>query len=80
MSVQPLRREEARNPQTLDEARRLVKHVESLFMPWNIDALVDGFTEDCLVRFGTVPEFSGVAAVALTALATSLYLLKRRRK
>jgi len=28
----------------------------------------------------TVPEFSGVAAVALIALATSLYLLKRRRK
>ena len=28
-------------------------------MPWNIDALVDGFTEDCVVRFGTVPEFRG---------------------
>jgi len=28
-------------------------------MPWNIDALVDGFTHDCVVRFGTVPEFRG---------------------
>ena len=28
----------------------------------------------------TVPEFSGVAVVALCALATSLYLLNRRRK
>jgi nuclear transport factor 2 (NTF2) superfamily protein len=60
MSVQPLRnKEEGRNPKTADEARTFVKHVESLFMPWNIDALVDGFTEDCVVRFGTMPEFRG---------------------
>ncbi len=32
-------------------------------MPWNIDALVDGFTEDCTVRFGTVPEFRGRTAL-----------------
>src|SRR5215472_15924748 len=37
----------ARNPRTLDEARALVAHVESLFMPWNVPALVAGFTEDC---------------------------------
>ena len=47
------------NPRNAEEARALVKHVESLFMPWNIDALVDGFTEDCVIRFGTVPEFRG---------------------
>ena len=47
------------NPRSDDEARALVKRVESLFMPWNIDALVDGFTEDCVVRFGTVAEFRG---------------------
>ena len=63
MAVQPLRKEESRNPRTLEEARALVKHVESLFMPWNIDALVDGFTEDCVVRFGSVPEFKGREAV-----------------
>jgi nuclear transport factor 2 (NTF2) superfamily protein len=28
-------------------------------MPWNVDALVDGFTEDCVVRFGTLPPFRG---------------------
>jgi nuclear transport factor 2 (NTF2) superfamily protein len=28
-------------------------------MPWNIDALVAGFTEDCIVRFGVIPEFRG---------------------
>lgn len=59
MSVRSLRQEASNNPQTVEEARALVKYVESLFMPWNIDALVDGFTEDCVVRFGTVPEFRG---------------------
>jgi nuclear transport factor 2 (NTF2) superfamily protein len=59
MSVQPLRKESDRNPQTAEEAKALVKYVESLFMPWNIDALVGGFTDDCVVRFGTVPEFRG---------------------
>jgi nuclear transport factor 2 (NTF2) superfamily protein len=48
-----------RNPRTAEEARALVRHVESLFMPWNIDALVAGFTDDCLVRFGAIPEFRG---------------------
>jgi nuclear transport factor 2 (NTF2) superfamily protein len=63
MSVQPLRREAARNPRTVQEARAFVAHVESLFMPWNIDALVAGFTEDCVVRFGTVPELRGREAL-----------------
>jgi nuclear transport factor 2 (NTF2) superfamily protein len=63
MAVQSLRRKESRNPRTIDEARTLVKHVESLFMPWNVDALADGFTEDCVVRFGSVPEFRGREAV-----------------
>ncbi len=52
-----------RNPQTIDEARAFVAHVESLFMPWNIPALLDGFTEDCVVRFGDMPEFRGTAAL-----------------
>jgi nuclear transport factor 2 (NTF2) superfamily protein len=59
MAVQALRANAGGNPRNDDEARALVRHVESLFMPWNIDALVDGFTEDCVVRFGTVPEFRG---------------------
>ena len=52
-----------RNPKTLEEAKALVRHVESLFLPWNVDALVDDFTDDCVVRFGTVPEFRGRAAL-----------------
>ena len=59
MSVQPLRKEGDQNPRTAEEAKALVKQVESLFMPWNIDALVAGFTEDCVVRFGVIPEFRG---------------------
>jgi nuclear transport factor 2 (NTF2) superfamily protein len=47
------------NPRTAEQCRALVAQVQSLFMPWNVDALVDGFTEDFVVRFGTVPEFSG---------------------
>ena len=48
-----------RNPRTPEDARAFVSHVESLFMPWNIDALVAGFTDDCVVRFGAIPEFRG---------------------
>ncbi len=52
-----------RNPKTLDEARAFVAHVESLFMPWNIPALLAGFTEDCIVKFGDLPEFRGRPAL-----------------
>ena len=52
-----------RNPQTVDEAGAFVAHVESLFMPWDTPALLDGFTEDCVVRFGDMPEFRGKAAL-----------------
>ena len=52
-----------RNPQTIEEARTFVAQVQSLFMPWNIPALLDGFTDDCVVRFGDLPEFRGKAAL-----------------
>jgi nuclear transport factor 2 (NTF2) superfamily protein len=63
MAIQPLRKAETGNPRTVEEALKLVKHVEALFMPWNIAALAQGFTEDCIVRFGNVPEFRGRDAV-----------------
>jgi nuclear transport factor 2 (NTF2) superfamily protein len=63
MSVQSPRKDAGNNPRTAEDALALVQYVESLFMPWNIDALVDGFTEDCVVRFGTVPEFRGREAL-----------------
>ena len=50
-----------RNPQTVEEARAFVAHVESLFMPWNIQGLLAGFTDDCVIRFGDLPEFRGKA-------------------
>lgn len=61
MSIQAARKASSGNPQTLEEARAFVKHVESLFMPWNVDGIVAGFTEDCVVRFGDLPEFRGRA-------------------
>ncbi len=52
-----------RNPQTVEEARAFVAQVQSLFMPWDIPGLIAGFTEDCIVRFGDLPEFRGKAAL-----------------
>ena len=52
------------NPRNADQARAFVAQVEGLFMPWNIPALLDGFTEDCVARFGDLPEFRGRAALA----------------
>ena len=75
MTAQPLRQAESRNPRTAEEARALVKHVESLFMPWNVEALVDGFTEDCVVRFGSLPELRG-----RDALRDFFTLRSRRQK
>jgi nuclear transport factor 2 (NTF2) superfamily protein len=52
-----------RNPRTAEEARAFVARIEALFMPWNIPALLAGFTDDCLVRFGDMPELRGRAAL-----------------
>src|SRR6516162_7943458 len=63
MTPESLRTDARHNPATQEEARAFVKHVESLFMPWNIEALVAGFTDDCVVRFGTVSELHGRKAL-----------------
>src|SRR6266481_4624902 len=52
-----------RNPRTVEEARALVARVESLFTPWDVPALLAGFTDDCVVRFGDLPELRGKAAL-----------------
>ena len=61
----------SRNPRTLDEARVFVARVEALFMPWNVPALLAGFTEDCVVRFGDIPELRGRAALEKLFLGRS---------
>jgi hypothetical protein len=68
MPVQPLRKEGDRNLQTAEEAITFVKHVESLFMPWNIDALVGGFTEDCVVVLARCRSFTVERNYALSSL------------
>ncbi len=82
MSSQAAKLQEDRNPRTNDEAKAFVAYVESLFMPWNIEALVAGFTEDCVVRFGVVPEFRGRDALRKFFTARSArqkgYRLRKR--
>jgi len=63
MTPQTMRTPRSGNPATAEEARALVAQVESLFMPWNVEALVAGFTDDCIVRFGVIPEFRGHEAL-----------------
>ena len=64
MSAELKEEVQRRNPRTPEEARAFVKHVESLFMPWNVEGIVAGFTDDCVVRFGDMPEFRGKAELA----------------
>ena len=59
MSATPTVNAEGCNPRTVEEARAFVKLVESLFMPWNVEGILDGFADDCVVRFGDLAEFSG---------------------
>src|SRR5258708_21042719 len=59
MAVRALKEGTSHNRRTVEDARLFVQLVESLPMPWNVDGLVDGFTEDCVVRFGTLPPFRG---------------------
>jgi nuclear transport factor 2 (NTF2) superfamily protein len=59
MTMPALKTVSDRNPRTADEARAFVKLVEQLFMPWNVDAIVDGFTDDCVVKFGSLAPFRG---------------------
>ena len=44
---------------SLEEARGIVKQVETLFARADIPGIVAGFTEDAVVRFGDFPEMRG---------------------
>jgi len=50
MAVQACRKTHRAIHETVEEARLVREHFESLFM-LERRALVDGFTEDCVVRF-----------------------------
>jgi nuclear transport factor 2 (NTF2) superfamily protein len=54
---------------TVDQARALLRAVEDMFHRVDIEALVHGFTEDCIVRFAEQPERRG--REALRALFTA---------
>ncbi|MCP2132582.1 nuclear transport factor 2 family protein [Bradyrhizobium ottawaense] len=59
MAVVSLQNLRYRNPRTVEEASAMVGYVQSLFNLWNVDALVAGFTPNCVIRFCDLPEFSG---------------------
>lgn len=48
---------------TEDQANALLRAVEDIFHRVDIDALVKGFTEDCVFRFSEQPEQRGRAAL-----------------
>lgn len=47
------------NPKSFEEAKVLVKKVEGLFNHWNLQAILDGFTDDAVTKFRDIPTFSG---------------------
>jgi len=47
------------NPKTFDDALQFVKQVESVFNNWDLEAVMAGFTDDCIVRFADAPVFEG---------------------
>ena len=48
---------------TFEEAKKIVKTVETVINEKDIDAVADGFTEDAVVHFGDFPELRGRAAI-----------------
>lgn len=48
---------------TKPQANALLRTVEDMFHRRDVDALVHGFTEDCVVRFSEQPERRGRAAL-----------------
>ena len=46
---------------TRSQANALLRAVEDMFHRRDVDALVNGFTEDCIVRFAEQPERRGRA-------------------
>ena len=48
---------------TKPQANALLRAVEDMFHRRDVDALVHGFTEDCVVRFAEQPERRGRAAL-----------------
>jgi hypothetical protein len=55
--------ENSKDPKTVEEAEALIRDVESLCMSWDVDGMAAGFTEDCIARFGLLPEMHVRAAI-----------------
>ncbi len=53
----------AEDPWSREQADRLLRVVEDMFHRVDVEALVHGFTEDCVFRFAEQPERRGRAAL-----------------
>jgi nuclear transport factor 2 (NTF2) superfamily protein len=51
------------DPWTWDQAEALIRLVEDMFHRVDVNALVNGFTEDCVFRFADQPEQRGREAL-----------------
>jgi len=60
---------------TREQANRLLRAVEDLFHRRDLDGLVNGFTDDCVVRFAEQPERHG--RQALRELFTARFARQR---
>ena len=49
-------------PVTREFALKLVKHVEDIFGRGDVDAILQGYTDDIVIRFADIPEIRGKAA------------------
>src|SRR5215813_7733295 len=63
MGGEPMTFPKGEEPWTRSQVDTLLRTVEDMFHGRDIEALVHGFTEDCVVRFSEQPERRGRAAL-----------------
>jgi len=59
LESEPLTFPKGEDPWPREQAAGLLRAVEDMFHRRDIEALVNGFTEDCVVRFSEQPELRG---------------------
>ena len=61
MSIKAALKKPVEAAMSLDEARRLVKRVETLFAKGDVKTIMEGYTDDVVTRFADFPEMKGKA-------------------
>jgi nuclear transport factor 2 (NTF2) superfamily protein len=52
----------APNPVSREFALKLVKHVEDIFARGDVEAILNGYTDDIVIQFADIPEIRGKVA------------------